>query len=102
MNLFVKDLPADTQILIAVGSAVAGGCQPCLKQLVALARDEALDDTQIRAAVTIGQFVKDQPGQEMKKLAQSLLGGDPAGKASQIQCGCKVGQTVPTDHHFGH
>lgn len=94
MNLFVKELPVDTQILIAVGSAVAGGCQPCLKQLVALARDEALDDTKIRAAVTIGQFIKDKPGQEMKKLAQSLLGGDPVGEASQVQCGCNAAQTT--------
>lgn len=94
MNLFVKDLPVDTQILIAVGSAVAGGCQPCLKQLVELARDESLDDTQIRAAVTIGQFVKDQPVKEMQKLAHTLLGGDPTGQASQIDCPCTSAQTT--------
>jgi alkylhydroperoxidase/carboxymuconolactone decarboxylase family protein YurZ len=88
MNLFVKDLPPDIQILIAMGSAVAAGCQPCLKQLVRLAKDEALEDARMRAAITIGQFVKDQPAQEMKTLAHELLGGNPASKATEIDCPC--------------
>ena len=95
MNLFVKDLPPDIQILIAMGSAVAAGCQPCLKQLVSLAKDEALEDARMRAAVTIGQFVKDQPARDMKKLAHELLGGDPATKAAEIGCPChETGNTA--------
>lgn len=97
MNLFVKDLPPDIQILIAMGSAVAAGCQPCLKQLVSLAKDEALADTRMRAAVAIGQFVKDQPGREMKKLAHELLGGDPAAKAAQIGCPCHETDATSVD-----
>lgn len=93
MNLFVKDLPPDTQILIAMGAAVAAGCQPCLQQLVGLARDEALDDASMRAAVTIGQFVKDRPAQEMKALADTLLGGDPASLADAIECACASGSS---------
>jgi hypothetical protein len=73
---------------------VAAGCQPCLKQLVCLAKDEALEDARMRAAITIGQFVKDQPAQEMKTLAHELLGGDPAGKASEIECPCHATSTA--------
>ena len=40
MDLFVKDLPPDTQILIAIGSAVAAGCQPCLERIVSLAKSQ--------------------------------------------------------------
>lgn len=93
MNLFVKDLPPDIQILIAMGSAVAAGCQPCLKQLVSLAKDEALEDVKMRAAVSIGQFVKDQPALQMKTLAHELLGDDPTNKPSEIQCPCETTST---------
>ena len=88
MNLFVKELPPDTQILIAMGAAVAAGCQPCLAQLVELARDEELGIPQMRAAVTIGQFVKDQPANEVQALARTLLGEDPASRAASIPCPC--------------
>jgi hypothetical protein len=94
MNLFVKGLPPDTQILIAMGAAVAAGCQPCLQQLVSLARQEALDSAQMRAAVTIGQFVKEQPAREMKALAHELLGGDPAEKAAELDCPCEAAENA--------
>jgi AhpD family alkylhydroperoxidase len=92
MNLFVKDLPPDTQILIAVGAAVAAGCQVCLKKLTALARDEGLDKARMRAAATIGQFVKEQPSQQMRALADELLGADPEVAASEIECICDAPQ----------
>ncbi len=94
MNLFVKDLPPDTQILIAMGAAVAAGCQTCLQRLVGLARDEALESSRMRAAITIGQFVKDQPAQEMKTLAHELLGEDPASRSADIQCMCDTPETA--------
>ncbi len=88
MNLFVKELPPDTQILIAMGAAVAAGCQPCLAQLVELAKNEELSIGGMRAAVTIGQFVKDQPAKEVQALAQTVLGEDPAPRAASIPCPC--------------
>ena len=94
MNLFVKDLPPDIQILVAMGSAVAAGCQTCLRQLVSLAKDESLEDARMRAAVAIGQFVKDQPALDMKKLAHDLLGGDPAARAAEIGCPCHEAETA--------
>lgn len=88
MNLFVKELPPETQILVAMGAAMAAGCQPCLAQLVELARSEELDIARMRAAVTIGQFVKDQPAKEVQELAHTLLGEDPAHRAARIPCPC--------------
>jgi len=88
MNLFVKDLPPETQLLVAMGSAVAAGCQPCLERLVGLAKGEELDPAQMRAAVTIGQFVKDQPAQQIKELADSLLGSKLSGGEPGMECGC--------------
>ena len=88
MNLFVKELPPETQILIAMGAAVAAGCQPCLAQLVELAKNEELGIASMRAAVTIGQFVKDQPAKEVQALANTLLGEDPVQKAASIPCPC--------------
>ena len=97
MNLFVKGLPPDTQILIAMGAAVAAGCQPCLKRIVSLARDEGLDSVQMSAAATIGQFVKDQPDQEMRALAGELLGDDPGKSASEIGCPCSSSQRAEAE-----
>ena len=88
MNLFVKELPPETQILIAMGAAVAAGCQPCLAQLVDLAQGEELAIASQRAAVTIGQFVKDQPAREIQALAHTLLGEDPGLRAADIPCPC--------------
>lgn len=94
MNLFVKGLSPHTQILIAMGSAMAAGCRPCLNKLVGLAKGEGLDEAEMRAAVTIGQFVKDEPAREMKALAHELLGGDPAGNAADIDCLCGAEETA--------
>ncbi len=88
MNLFVKDLPPETQLLVAMGAAVAAGCQPCLERLVGLAKAEDLEPAQMRAAVAIGQFVKDQPAQQIKELADRLLGSRLSSGTSGIECGC--------------
>ncbi len=99
MNLFVKELAPDTQILIAMGAAVAAGCQPCLAQLVELAQNEELDIAGMRAAVAIGQFVKNQPAKEIQELAQTLLGEDPVGLADSITCLCGDEKAQPGACH---
>lgn len=92
MNLFVKNLDPETQILIAMASAVAAGCQPCLRQIVTLARDEKLDAAKMRAAVQIGQFVKDQPAAQIKELADALLGSNLCGRPSGSKTVAAEGQ----------
>jgi alkylhydroperoxidase/carboxymuconolactone decarboxylase family protein YurZ len=96
MKLFGKDLPPETQILIAMGSAVAAGCQPCLEKIVALAQSEELDKAQMRAAVSIGQYIKDQPAAHMKALADELVGTNLSTGSPQNGCGC--GSTADTQN----
>jgi AhpD family alkylhydroperoxidase len=69
-----KTLDRETQLLISVGSAVAAGCIPCLHSIVGMAREEGIDERKLRAAARTGQFVKDQPAEQMKALADQLLG----------------------------
>ncbi len=88
MDMFVKGIAPETQILIAMGAAVASNCQPCLKKIVGLAEDADLDTTQIQGAVSIGQFIKDQPAGHMKELADELVGTNLTNKESSASCGC--------------
>ncbi|UCF93068.1 MAG: carboxymuconolactone decarboxylase family protein [Desulfobacterales bacterium] len=69
-----RGLDAQTQLLVALGAAVAAGCIPCLENIVGTARDEGIDEKKLRAAARIGQFVKDQPANHMKAAADRLLG----------------------------
>jgi alkylhydroperoxidase/carboxymuconolactone decarboxylase family protein YurZ len=74
MKPFAKGLDTETQLLVAMGSAVASGCIPCLESIARMARAESIDEKKMRAAAIIGQFVKDQPAGNMKMTADRLLG----------------------------
>ncbi len=74
MKLFGKALENETQILVAVGSAIAAGCIPCLEKINRTARESGITEKKLRAAALIGQFVKDQPAHHMKVAADNLLG----------------------------
>ena len=74
MGLFVNNVDEEVQYLVAIGSAVASGCQPCLERIVARARDAGIEEKKMKSAAIIGQFVKDQPAADMKQLADQLLG----------------------------
>lgn len=73
MNI-VKGLDTETQLLVALGSAVAAGCMPCLEKIFDQACSEGIETKKLRAAAVTGQFVKDQPANHMKELANELLG----------------------------
>jgi AhpD family alkylhydroperoxidase len=64
-------------MLIAVGAAVAGNCEPCLNTAVRELKNEGATDEEIRGAVDIGQMVKERPAGIMKETAGRLI-GDPA------------------------
>jgi alkylhydroperoxidase/carboxymuconolactone decarboxylase family protein YurZ len=74
MKPLFKGLDTETQLLVALGSAVACGCIPCLESICGRARAEGIDEKKMRAAAIIGQFVKDQPAANMKATADKLLG----------------------------
>ena len=86
MKPFHKGLDTETQLLVALGSAVASGCIPCLESITGLARDEGIDEKKMRAAAIIGQFVKDQPANNMKATADELLGTHLQSASSQAGC----------------
>ncbi|MGD9044743.1 MAG: carboxymuconolactone decarboxylase family protein [Desulfobacterales bacterium] len=86
MKPFYKGLDTETQLLVALGSAVASGCIPCLESITGLARAERIDEKKMRAAAIIGQFVKDQPANNMKSTADELLGTHLQSAAAQVSC----------------
>ena len=74
MKQLFKGLDTETQLLVAVGSAVAAGCIPCLESITSMAVEEKIDNKKLRSAAVIGQFIKDQPAGQMKTKADELLG----------------------------
>ena len=86
MKPFTKGLDSETQLLVALGSAVASGCIPCLESITGLANAEGIDKKKLRAAAIIGQFVKDQPANNMKSTADELLGTHLQSAVSQARC----------------
>jgi hypothetical protein len=86
-NLF-KGLDTETQLLVALGSAVVSGCIPCLENIVGMARMEGIDEKKLRVAAIVGQFVKDQPSNNMKAMADQLIGTHL--QSAPVQTGCPM------------
>jgi alkylhydroperoxidase/carboxymuconolactone decarboxylase family protein YurZ len=61
-------------LLIAAGAAMAANCEPCLNKVVPDLIEAGVAEADIRAAVEIGQFVKDRPAALMKQAADVLAG----------------------------
>ena len=91
MKPIFKGLDTETQLLVAIGSAVASGCIPCLENISGMARAEGIEDKKLKAAAIIGQFVKDQPAANMKATADRLLGTHL--QSAPIQTGCPAEST---------
>ncbi len=99
MKPLFKGLDTETQLLVALGSAVASGCIPCLESITGLARVEGIDEKKMRAAAIIGQFVKDQPANNMKATADQLLGTHLQAAAAKIGCPMESEKTPPAADH---
>lgn len=100
MKPFHKGLETETQLLVALGSAVASGCIPCLESITGMARAEGIDEKKMRSAAIIGQFVKDQPANNMKAIADELLGTHLQSAASQAGCPMESEETsMAVDHN---
>lgn len=96
-----KGLDAETKTLIALGAAVACGCQPCLEKIVAQARAAGIGEGKLKNAAIIGQFVKDQPAGHMKQLADRLLGTHLAAGPQTAGCPMDTAEGVsgvPDEH----
>ncbi len=100
MKPLFKGLDTETQLLVALGAAVASGCIPCLESIAGRARAERIDEKKMRAAAIIGQFVKDQPANNMKMTADKLLGTHLQTAATRAGCPMESEETPPAaDHH---
>jgi hypothetical protein len=61
-------------MLIAVGSAVAANCEPCLNQAVLALADARVSHDEIRIAAEIGLQVKELKAEDMRDAAVVLTG----------------------------
>ena len=95
MKPFTRGLDTEIQLLVALGSAVASGCIPCLESITGMARSENIDEKKMKAAAIIGQFVKDQPAAHMKAKADELLGTHLQSTAAQVSCPAESAETPP-------
>ena len=65
-----------------------------------MARAEGIDEKKMRAAAIIGQFVKDQPANNMKATADELLGTHLQSASSQSGCPMESdGAAAAVDHN---
>jgi alkylhydroperoxidase/carboxymuconolactone decarboxylase family protein YurZ len=71
-----KDENFKITMLIAAGAAMAANCEFCLNKVVPDLIEAGVSETDIRRAVEIGQFVKDQPAAIMKEAADILTGSN--------------------------
>ena len=92
MKPLFKGLDTETQLLVAIGSAVASGCIPCLESISGMARSEGIEEKKLKAAAIIGQFVKDQPANNMKATADNILGTHL--QSAPVQSGCPFDSSV--------
>jgi alkylhydroperoxidase/carboxymuconolactone decarboxylase family protein YurZ len=73
-------------LLIAAGAAMAANCERCLNKVVPDLIEAGVTASDIRAAVEIGQFVKDRPAAMMKEAADVLAGTDLSDGAEAGGC----------------
>jgi AhpD family alkylhydroperoxidase len=78
--------------LIAIGAAVASGCEPCLKTHVDLAREAGADAREVDTAVNIARAVRLQAVTGFDDAAGRVLRGEPIPVlAGDGGCGCGPG-----------
>lgn len=61
-------------LLVAVGSAMAAGCEPCLDQIIPNLISAGVDDQDIRRAVELGNQVRRAATDYMREVADVLTG----------------------------
>ena len=72
-------------LLVAAGSAMAAGCEPCMDQLIPSLIEAEVSDRDIRRAVEVGQSVKEAAAEYMKEVADVLAGTRLAGSRAPEQ-----------------
>ena len=60
------------QELIAIGASVSVNCHPCVKYHVAKARENNIDEDDIRQAIDVGKMVRKGAAGQMDKLIEEF------------------------------
>lgn len=74
--------------LVAVGAAIAANCTPCLRSHFAKALDVGLTLDQLKAAVAVGQTVKNMPIRHVDEALHNLLGSKESERSPVTQASC--------------
>ena len=77
-----------TKLLIAIGAAVVANCQPCLKTLLKKAKENAVEEKEIREAIGIARVVRKNSITQIDKFLAGIAGTENIGETSAEGCGC--------------
>jgi AhpD family alkylhydroperoxidase len=69
--------------LVALGAALAGNCEPCLRHHYREAKKLGISDDDIRSAFDMAAMVKQTPARHAQALAEKLLGSMSTNRARQ-------------------
>ena len=86
MESMPRDDTYKVTMLIAAGSAMAAGCEPCLNQAIPGLIEAGVADADIRRALEIGQAVKEIAADNMKEVADVLAGTRLSDQPSPRRC----------------
>ena len=86
-NQAMPALSETVKELVAIGAAVAAGCEPCLNFHVDKARTLEISDAAMREAIEMAVKVKSAATANMAKLAEKLIPGEAAAPVATGCCG---------------
>jgi AhpD family alkylhydroperoxidase len=73
---------------VAVGASIAANCIPCLRNHFGRALEAGLTLEQIRAAVAVGQAVKNAPSRHTSEAWQELLASKNSELTPEVKAAC--------------
>ena len=77
-----------TKLLIAIGAAVVANCQPCLKTLLKKAKENAVEEKEIREAIGVARLVRKNSITQIDKFLAGLAGTEETNGNAAEGCSC--------------
>jgi alkylhydroperoxidase/carboxymuconolactone decarboxylase family protein YurZ len=77
-----------TKLLIAIGAAVVANCQPCLKNLLKKAKENAVVEKEILEAIGVARVVRKNSITQIDKFLAGIAGTENIDEPSTEGCGC--------------
>lgn len=75
-----------TEELIALGSSIAANCYSCLEYHVAAARENGIQEEEIKAAIEVGRMVRKGAAHKLDQLAASIGRKQPEEVSNPLPC----------------